>query len=99
MVGPLVAAAVGVRRARADELPAHWFILLIFWAAGAWSRVRVIAHTSWKERGTAHWRPSQGCWPEAGWGVLGIYLSIPVMASLRIVWRRWRLCRKSASDR
>jgi predicted PurR-regulated permease PerM len=24
-------------------------------------------------------------------GVLGIYLSIPVMASLRIVWRRWRL--------
>ena len=24
-------------------------------------------------------------------GVLGIYLSIPVMASLRIVWRRWRM--------
>ncbi|MGC2248064.1 MAG: AI-2E family transporter [Terriglobales bacterium] len=24
-------------------------------------------------------------------GVLGVYLSIPVMASLRIVWRRWRL--------
>ena len=24
-------------------------------------------------------------------GVLGIYLSIPVMAGLRIVWRRWRL--------
>jgi len=24
-------------------------------------------------------------------GILGIYLSIPVMASLRIVWRRWRL--------
>ena len=24
-------------------------------------------------------------------GVLGIYLSIPVMASLRIVFRRWRL--------
>jgi len=24
-------------------------------------------------------------------GVLGIYLSIPIMASLRIVWRRWRL--------
>jgi predicted PurR-regulated permease PerM len=24
-------------------------------------------------------------------GVLGVYLSIPVMASLRIVWRRWRI--------
>jgi predicted PurR-regulated permease PerM len=24
-------------------------------------------------------------------GVLGVYLSIPVMASLRIVWHRWRL--------
>jgi predicted PurR-regulated permease PerM len=24
-------------------------------------------------------------------GILGIYLSIPVMASLRIMWRRWRL--------
>jgi len=24
-------------------------------------------------------------------GVLGVYLSIPVMASLRIIWRRWRI--------
>jgi predicted PurR-regulated permease PerM len=24
-------------------------------------------------------------------GILGIYLSIPVMASMRIIWRRWRL--------
>ena len=24
-------------------------------------------------------------------GVLGVYLSIPMMASLRIVWRRWRI--------
>ena len=24
-------------------------------------------------------------------GVLGVYLSIPVMAALRIVWRRWRM--------
>jgi predicted PurR-regulated permease PerM len=24
-------------------------------------------------------------------GVLGVYLSIPIMASLRIVWRRWRM--------
>jgi len=24
-------------------------------------------------------------------GVLGVYLSIPVMASIRIVWRRWRM--------
>jgi predicted PurR-regulated permease PerM len=24
-------------------------------------------------------------------GVLGVYLSIPIMASLRIVWRRWRI--------
>jgi len=24
-------------------------------------------------------------------GILGVYLSIPVMASLRIVFRRWRL--------
>ena len=27
-------------------------------------------------------------------GVLGVYLSIPVMASLRIVWRRWRMYAK-----
>jgi predicted PurR-regulated permease PerM len=32
-------------------------------------------------------------------GVLGVYLSIPVMASLRIVWRRWRLyARKPAFE-
>jgi len=24
-------------------------------------------------------------------GILGVYLSIPVMASVRIVWRRWRV--------
>ncbi|HZU44561.1 MAG TPA: AI-2E family transporter, partial [Terriglobales bacterium] len=24
-------------------------------------------------------------------GVIGVYLSIPIMASLRIVWRRWRI--------
>ena len=24
-------------------------------------------------------------------GVIGVFLSIPIMASLRIVWRRWRI--------
>lgn len=31
-------------------------------------------------------------------GVLGVYLSIPVMASLRIVWRRWQESSANAEE-
>jgi predicted PurR-regulated permease PerM len=30
-------------------------------------------------------------------GVIGVYLSIPIMASLRIAWRHWRAYMETAS--
>jgi predicted PurR-regulated permease PerM len=92
VVGPLVAGVVIVGVSLIEGYP-HWFILLIF--LGVWRIVqdyvvspRIMGKSMELHPLAAIFGVLAGA--EIG-GVLGIYLSIPVMASLRIVWRRWRL--------
>lgn len=92
VVGPLVAGVliVGVSLLEGYH---HWFVLLIF--LGLWRIVqdyfvspRIMGKSMELHPLAAIFGVLAGA--EIG-GVLGIYLSIPIMASLRIVWRRWRL--------
>ncbi len=92
VVGPLVAAAVIFGVALLMSYP-HWLVLLAF--LGAWRLVQdyVISPRIMGKSMELH--PLAAIFGVLAGGeiagVLGIYLSIPVMASLRIVWRRWRL--------
>jgi predicted PurR-regulated permease PerM len=92
VVGPLVAAAVILGVALLMSYP-HWPLLLIF--LGAWRMVQdyVISPRIMGQSMELH--PLAAIFGVLAGGeiagVLGIYLSIPIMASLRIVWRRWRL--------
>jgi predicted PurR-regulated permease PerM len=92
VVGPLVAAAVIFGVSLLMSYP-HWLLLLIF--LGAWRLVQdyVISPRIMGKSMELH--PLAAIFGVLAGGeiagVLGIYLSIPVMASLRIVWRRWRL--------
>ncbi len=92
VVGPLVAAAVILGVALLMSYP-YWLILLIF--LGAWRMVQdyVISPRIMGKSMELH--PLAAIFGVLAGGeiagVLGIYLSIPIMASLRIVWRRWRL--------
>ncbi len=92
VVGPLVAAVliVGVALILGYQ---HWVIVIVF--LGMWRLVqdyivspRIMGKSMELHPLAAIFGVLAGA--EIG-GVLGIYLSIPVMASLRIVWRRWRL--------
>jgi predicted PurR-regulated permease PerM len=92
VVGPLVAAAlflsVGVLTGYR-----HWVLLLVF--LGSWRLIQdyVVSPRVMGESVELH--PLAAIFGVLAGaeiaGVLGVYLSIPVMASLRIVWRRWRL--------
>jgi predicted PurR-regulated permease PerM len=92
VVGPLVAAAVIFGVALLMSYP-HWLLLLIF--IGGWRLVQdyVISPRIMGKSMELH--PLAAIFGVLAGGeiagVLGIYLSIPIMASLRIVWRRWRL--------
>ena len=92
VVGPLVAAAMIFSVALLMSYP-HWLILLIF--LGAWRLIQdyVISPRIMGQSMELH--PLAAIFGVLAGGeiagVLGIYLSIPIMASLRIVWRRWRL--------
>ena len=92
VVGPLVAAALIFSVALLMSYP-HWLILLIF--LGGWRMVQdyVISPRIMGQSMELH--PLAAIFGVLAGGeiagVLGIYLSIPIMASLRIVWRRWRL--------
>ena len=92
VVGPLVASVVivGVSVLMGDP---HWWIILIL--LGAWRltqdyvvQPRIMGKSMELHPLAAIFGVLAGA--EIA-GVLGVYLSIPVMASLRIVWRRWRL--------
>ncbi len=92
VVGPLVAAAVIFGVALLMSYP-HWLLLLIF--LGTWRLIQDYV-ISPRIMGTSmELHPLAAIFGVLAGGemagVLGIYLSIPVMASLRIVWRRWRL--------
>jgi predicted PurR-regulated permease PerM len=92
VLGPLTAAVaiVGVALLMGYQ---HWVALVIF--LGVWrliqdyvSSPRIMGHSMELHPLAAIFGVMAGA--EVA-GILGIFLSIPVMASLRIVFRRWRL--------
>jgi predicted PurR-regulated permease PerM len=92
VVGPLVAAVIIVSVALLISFP-HWLALVIF--LGIWRLIqdyvtspRIMGHSMELHPLAAIFGVMAG--GEVA-GILGIFLSIPVMASLRIVFRRWRL--------
>ena len=92
VVGPLVAAMVIVSVALLMSYP-HWLALVVF--LGIWRLIqdyvtspRIMGHSMELHPLAAIFGVMAG--GEVA-GILGIFLSIPVMASLRIVFRRWRL--------
>jgi predicted PurR-regulated permease PerM len=92
VVGPLAAAVIIVGAALLTGFP-HWIWLMVF--LGVWrliqdyvSSPRIMGHSMELHPLAAIFGVMAG--GEVA-GILGIFLSIPVMASLRIVFRRWRL--------
>ena len=92
VVGPLAAALIIVTVALLMSYQ-HWVILIVF--LGIWrllqdyvSSPRIMGESMELHPLAAIFGVMAG--GEVA-GILGIYLSIPVMASLRIVFRRWRL--------
>jgi predicted PurR-regulated permease PerM len=92
VLGPLVAAVIIVGVALLTGYK-HWLVLIIF--LGVWrliqdyvSSPRIMGHSMELHPLAAIFGVMAG--GEVA-GILGIFLSIPVMASLRIVFRRWRL--------
>jgi predicted PurR-regulated permease PerM len=92
VVGPLVASATIVGVALLMSYP-HWLALVIF--LGLWRLIvdyvaspRIMGQSMELHPLAAIFGVMAG--GEVA-GILGIFLSIPVMASLRIVFRRWRL--------
>jgi predicted PurR-regulated permease PerM len=92
VVGPLAAAVVIVSVALLLGFP-HWLVLVVF--LGVWRLIqdyvtspRIMGHSMELHPLAAIFGVMAG--GEVA-GILGIFLSIPVMASLRIVFRRWRL--------
>jgi predicted PurR-regulated permease PerM len=92
VVGPLVAGLLIVTVALLLSYP-HWFVLLIFLAAWRMTQDYVVSPRILGKSMELH--PLGAIFGVLAGGeiagVLGVYLSIPVMASSRIVWRRWRL--------
>src|SRR6267154_528757 len=92
VVGPLSAAVIIVSVALLISFP-HWLALGVF--LGVWRLIqdyvispRIMGHSMELHPLAAIFGVMAG--GEVA-GILGIFLSIPVMASLRIVFRRWRL--------
>jgi predicted PurR-regulated permease PerM len=92
VVGPLVAGVVILGVALLMSYP-HWLVLLIFLIAWRLVQDYVVSPRIMGKSMELH--PLGAIFGVLAGGeiagVLGVYLSIPVMASLRIVWRRWRL--------
>ncbi len=92
VVGPLVAALLIVSVAVLMAYK-HWVILVVFLAAWRVLQDYVISPRIMGEKMELH--PLAAIFGVLAGGeiagVLGVYLSIPIMASLRIVWRRWQL--------
>jgi len=92
VVGPLVAGVVILGVALLMSYP-HWLVLLVFLIAWRMVQDYVVSPRIMGQSMELH--PLAAIFGVLAGGeiagVLGVYLSIPVMASLRIVWRRWRL--------
>jgi predicted PurR-regulated permease PerM len=92
VLGPLVASLAIVGVALLTGFP-HWLALVVF--LGLWRLIqdyvtspRIMGHSMELHPLASIFGVMAG--GEIA-GILGIFLSIPVMASLRIVFRRWRL--------
>ena len=92
VVGPLMAAVVIIGVALLMAYP-HWLALLIFLAIWRLVQDYVVSPRIMGKSMELH--PLAAIFGVLAGGeiagVLGVYLSIPIMASLRIVWRRWRM--------
>jgi predicted PurR-regulated permease PerM len=92
VVGPLVAAVLILGVGLLTSYP-HWVVLLIFLAVWRLLQDYVISPRIMGKSMELH--PLGAIFGVLAGGeiagMLGIYLSIPIMASLRIVWRRWSL--------
>ncbi len=92
VVGPLAGALIIVSVALLMSYP-HWLILIVF--LGIWRLVQDYVSSPRIMGESMELHPLAAIFGVMAGGevagILGIYLSIPVMASLRIVFRRWRL--------
>ncbi len=92
MAGPLLAGAVMVTVAVLSGY-SHWGFLLLFLLA--WRLVQDYVISPRVMGVSVELHPLAALFGILAGGeiagILGVYLSIPVMASLRIVWRRWRI--------
>ena len=92
VLGPLVAAVIIVGVALLTGYK-HWLILIIF--LGAWRLIQDYISSPRIMGQSMELHPLAAIFGVMAGGevagILGIFLSIPVMASLRIVFRRWRL--------
>lgn len=92
MIGPLVAALVIVSVSLLVGFP-HWLWLIIF--LGVWRLIQDYVTSPRIMGQSVELHPLAAIFGVMAGGevagILGIFLSIPVMASLRIVFRRWRL--------
>jgi predicted PurR-regulated permease PerM len=92
VVGPLVAASLILGVALLTSY-SHWLIVLVFLIAWRLIQDYVVSPRVMGKSMELH--PLAAIFGVLAGGeiagVLGVYLSIPVMASLRIVWRRWRM--------
>jgi len=92
VVGPLVAAVVILSVALLMSYK-HWLLLLAFLIAWRLVQDYVVSPRIMGKSMELH--PLAAIFGVLAGGeiagVLGVYLSIPVMACLRIVWRRWRV--------
>lgn len=92
VIGPLAAALIIFSVALLLSYK-HWLVLLIF--LGAWRLVQDYVSSPRIMGRSVELHPLAAIFGVMAGGevagILGIYLSIPVMASLRLVFRRWRL--------
>jgi predicted PurR-regulated permease PerM len=92
VVGPLVAAVTIVSVALLMGY-SHWIVLIVF--LGIWRLVQDYVTSPRIMGQSMELHPLAAIFGVMAGGevagILGIFLSIPVMASLRIVFRRWRL--------
>ena len=92
VVGPLVAGATMIVVAILAGY-SHWPLVLLFLVI--WRMVQDYVVSPRVMGGSVELHPLAALFGILAGaeiaGILGVYLSIPVMASLRIVWRRWRI--------
>lgn len=92
VIGPLVGALTIMAVALVTGYP-HWLVLIVF--LGAWRLIQDYVSSPRIMGESVELHPLAAIFGVMAGGevagILGIYLSIPVMASLRIVFRRWRL--------